>query len=63
MSATQLPRDRITSAGVRGDAEALDRREGSHLILPRSGLKIHRAVEVDRPLGGIDITALLYRGE
>eukprot|EP00966_Prymnesium_polylepis_P024299 559460-Prymnesium_polylepis.1 len=33
MSATQLPRDRITSAGVRGDAEALDRREGSHLIL------------------------------
>ena len=33
MSATQLPRDRITSAGVRVDAEALDRREGSHLIL------------------------------
>eukprot|EP00966_Prymnesium_polylepis_P109910 2543109-Prymnesium_polylepis.1 len=33
MSATQLPRDRITSAGVRGDAEALDRREGSQLIL------------------------------
>jgi hypothetical protein len=28
-AATQLPRDRITSAGVRGDAEELDRREGS----------------------------------
>ena len=29
MSATQLPRDQITSTGVRGDAEELDRLERS----------------------------------
>eukprot|EP00966_Prymnesium_polylepis_P300579 6946460-Prymnesium_polylepis.1 len=55
MSAAQLPRDRITSAGVRGDAEELDGREGSQLILVSLKIRdfIHRAMEVDRPLGGV----------
>ena len=33
MSATQLPRNKISSTGVRGDAEELDRRKGSLHIL------------------------------
>ena len=73
MSATQLPRDRITSTGVRGDAEALDRREGSQLILVSlkirdflSHVLAYRSTVLWKwiaHLEGLDITALLYRGE
>ena len=73
MSATQLPRDRITSAGVRGDAEELDRREDSHLILVSLKIRDFLSQVLNyRPavlwkwigqLQGLDVTALLYRGE
>jgi hypothetical protein len=73
MSATQLPRDRITGAGVRGDAEELDRREGSHLILVSLKIRDFLSQVLNyRPavlwkwigqLQGLDVTALLYRGE
>jgi hypothetical protein len=73
MSAAQLPRDRITSAGVRGDAEELDGREGSQLILVSlkirdfvSHVLAYRSTALWKwiaHLEGLDITALLYRGE
>ena len=73
MSATQLPRDRITSAGVRGDAEELDRREGSQLVLVSLKIRDFLSQVLNyRPavlwkwigqLQGLDVTALLYRGE
>ena len=73
MSATQLPRNKITSTGVKGDADELDRRSDSVGILV--SLKVRdfiSSVLAYRPmvlwkwiahLHGLDITALLYRGE
>ena len=73
MSATQLPRNKITSTGVKGDADELDRRSDSAGILV--SLKVRdfiSSVLAYRPmvlwkwiahLHGLDITALLYRGE
>jgi hypothetical protein len=73
MSATQLPRNRINTVGVAGDAEELDHRDGSVNILV--SLKVRdflSRILAYRPtvlwkwiayLEGLDITALLYRGE
>ena len=73
MSVTQLPRNRINTVGVAGDAEELDHREGSVNILV--SLKVRdflSRILAYRPivlwkwiahLEGLDITALLYRGE
>ena len=73
MSATQLPRDQITSTGVRGDAEELDRLERSVNILLSlqirdflSNVLAYRSTVLWKwiaHLEGLDITALLYRGE
>ena len=74
MSASQLPRDRILTNGVRGDADDLDSRPGSHNIL--ISLKIRdflRRVGMSYSatmlwkwlalVPGLDVTALVFRGE
>ena len=73
MSTTQQPRDQITSSGVRGDAEELNRLELSVNILLSLQIRDFLSnVLTYRPtvlwkwiahLEGLDITALLYRGE
>jgi len=73
MSTTQQPRDQITSTGVRGDAEELDRLERSVNILLSlqirdflSNVLAYRSTVLWKwiaHLEGLDITALLYRGE
>ena len=73
MSATQLPRNRINTVGVAGDAEELDHREGSVKILVSlqirdflSNVLAYRSTLLWKwiaYLEGLDITALLYRGE
>eukprot|EP00966_Prymnesium_polylepis_P003977 90880-Prymnesium_polylepis.1 len=73
MSATQLPRTRINTIGVTGDAEELDQRERSHLILTSLKIRTFLSNVLNyRPtvlwrwiahVDGLDITALLYRGE
>eukprot|EP00966_Prymnesium_polylepis_P102965 2384927-Prymnesium_polylepis.1 len=73
MSATQLPRDQITSTGVRGDTEELDRLERSVNILLSLQIRdflgnvlAYRSTVLCKwiaHLEGLDFTALLYRGE
>jgi hypothetical protein len=73
MSATQEPRNKITSTGVRGDAEALDAREGSRNILLSLRIRdfLGRALDYRSAVlwkwialvPGLDITALLFRNE
>jgi hypothetical protein len=73
-SASQLPRDSVTSTGVRGDAEELDEYSGSQNILVslrvrnffvRAGLAYSPALlwQWIAHVPGIDITVLLFRGE
>eukprot|EP00966_Prymnesium_polylepis_P226226 5232928-Prymnesium_polylepis.1 len=73
MSTTQQPRDQITSTGVRGDAEELNRLERSVNILLSLQIRDFLSnILTYRPtvlwkwiahLEGLDITALMYRGE
>ena len=74
MSATQLPRDKIVPTGVRGDAEALDSRPDAHNILVSLKIRdfLRRAGLAYSPvslwkwialLPGLDVTALLFKGE
>ena len=74
MSAMQLPRDKIASNGIRGDAERLDSQPGAHNILVslkirdflrRAGMAYSAASlwKWVALVPGLDITALLYGDE
>jgi len=73
MSATQLPRYRVNSVGVTGDADELDRRPESQgilislkvrnflgQVLKYSAALLWRWIAFSQ---GLDVTALLFRGE
>ena len=74
MSTTQLPRNRVTSNGIRGDAEEVDDHPDSTNILislKTRNFLVSAGLAYSSTLlwrwiahvPGIDITALLYRGE
>ena len=74
MSVTQLPRNRVTSNGIRGDAEEVDDHPDSTNILislKTRNFLVSAGMAYSSTLlwrwiahvPGIDITALLYRGE
>ena len=74
MSVTQLPRNRVTSNGIRGDAEEVDDHPDSTnilLSLKTRNFLVSAGLAYSSTLlwrwiahvRGIDITALLYRGE
>ena len=73
ISATQLPRDRINSVGVTGDADELDRHSESLHISISLRIRNFLSNVLRYPaqllwrwiawLPGLDVTALLYRGD
>ena len=75
MSATQRPREKITTSGISGDAEQLEEQPDSvHVLLSlkirdflgRAGLRSYSPSLLWKwiaLLPGLDVTALLYRGE
>ena len=73
MSATQAPRDRINSVGISGDADELDRNPESLNISISLRIRnfFSRVLRYSQQqlwrwlawLPGLDVTALLYRGE
>ena len=73
LSATQVPRDRINSVGVTGDADELDRHSESLHISISLRIRNFLSNVLRYPaqllwrwiawLPGLDVTALLYRGD